>query len=336
MRLWLEAGTGPLDILSRIREGRSTEYDIIHTFDHFLNVAIPFYYLRKKTKSKFVSDWCDLYHLAGGLREIHGFKLDFIYDKIGFPFRMYNRFVESDLRRKADFVVVISNKLREIALQNGIENEKLAVIEGGVDVDLVKPLPAIEMRKKLGLPVDAHIIGFIGRHQEDLDIVIESFVLLKNELSNCFLLIVGEPNKRTKKLAGRAGIIDNYIEIGRCSDDLLPQYLACADIFVMPYKNNLSNEARWANKFGEYLAAGRPMIISNVGDQAEIVEKYELGLVADTTVEDFACKMKKLLTNQKLNHKFGENARKVACNYYSWGRMAEKLETLYFKVYDQK
>lgn len=325
-------GWGILDIYKRIKVGMSSKFDIIQLFDHFPNIAIPFNYLRKRSSAKFVSDWCDLHHLPGGFRDTLKGRFDVVYKTIGFPFRKYLNFVEVDIRKKADAVTVISHKLKEIAIEQGIREEKLTVIEGGVDIDIIKPLPKMEAREKLGLPLNGSIIEFMGRHQSDLDIVIKSFASLKQELRNSYLLIVGTPDNWNKKLAIRYGIIDNYIEAGYCSDDLLPYYLACADLFVLPYKKNLANEARWANKFGEYLAAGRPTVISNVSAQACIIRKHEVGLVADNSIEDFTQKMKKLLKNNALSMNFGINARKLACEKYSWKKLAEKVENIYYQI----
>jgi glycosyltransferase involved in cell wall biosynthesis len=316
----------------RIKEGMSVQYDIIQTFDHFPNISIPFYILRKRTKSKFVSDWCDLYHLPGGLREVYGFHHDYIYKKVGFVFRKYNRCVESDLRRKSDAVMVISKKLQEIAIENGVEKQNLFIIRGGVDTEKIKPMPKMEARKRLGLPMNARIVEFMGRFQNDLDIIIRSFALAKKEIPNSILLIVGEPQKWTRRLAANYGVMDSYIEVGRCSDELLPQYLACADVFVLPLDKNLANETRWANKFGEYLASGRPVVISNVGDQAAIVRQHKVGLVADNSIIDFSKKIQLILRNKGLSEKMGQKAAETACKHFSWKIMAEKLEYIYYDI----
>lgn len=329
-RTRLEPGHGPFDILSRIKIGLSTEYDVVHIFDHFHNVYLPFLYLRKKLKAKFVADWCDVYHLPGGLRETYGTRYDRFYKTIGFWFRAYNRFVEIELRRMADAVTVISRRLNLIALEKGVEPRKVHLIEGGVDLDLVKPLPKQEARDKLGLPRDAKIIEFMGRFQSDLDIVLKSFPIIKKDVPRSLLLVVGQRYHWTRKLASTLGITDSYIEAGRCSDGLLPLYLACADVFTLPLKSNLANEARWANKFGEYLAAGRPIVISDVGDQAEIVRTYQTGLVATQSIDDFACKTRLLLEDEKLSTKMGQNATDIARSRYNWPELARKLESVYY------
>ena len=190
-RLFLEPGNGILDIITRVREGRSGAYDIIQLFDHSLNVAVPFYFLRNRLKSRFVSDWCDIYHYAGGLRYDYGFRLDSLYGKLGFPFKRYSQFVEFDLRRNADGVTAISQHLRNFAVQHGVQLDRVSVVEGGADVENIRMLAKFEARKKLGLPVNGKIVGFMGTFQCDMDVVIKSFSLLKDVVPDAYLLVIG-------------------------------------------------------------------------------------------------------------------------------------------------
>jgi len=331
-RLFLEPGAGFLDVIARIREIRAYAYDIVHTFDHSLNVALPFYLLKGKRKAAFVSDWCDVYNYEGGLRDVYGYRLDPLYRKIGLPFRRLSRFLEFDLRRGAAAVTAISAMLRQFAIENSIAEDRVFVVEGGADVDNIVPLPKAEARSRLGLPVTGKIVGFLGTFQRDLDMVIRSLALVKREIPDAYLLVVGTSYGWTEKLAAGSGVADACIEAGRCPDDLLPIYLAAADVHVLPLRENLANKTRWPNKMGEYMASCRPTVINDVGDVAEVVKTYGIGLVADQSVEDFAAKIAILLKDSLLADEMGNNARRLACTRYSWGIMAEKLEQVYQQV----
>lgn len=331
-RLFLEPGTGILDIIARLRECKTGKYDIIQLFDHSLNVAIPFYVLRHSLKSRFISDWCDIYHYAGGLRYTYGFRIDRIYEKIGFLFRKFSRFVEFDLRRKTDGVTAISQNLLEFAVEQGVERQKVALVEGGADVEHIYPLPKIEARKKLGLPVEGKIVGFMGTFQRDMDIVIKSFSLLKDEVPDSYLMVIGTPFPWTRECAQAQGIAGRYIEAGRCSDELLPYYLASTDLLALPLKDNLFNATRWPNKFGEYMACGRPVVVSNVGNIADIVWEHGTGMVAENDALDFSCKLKAILTDSVLAEKMGTKARQLVCGNYSWAIQAAKLEDHYTHI----
>jgi len=331
-RLFLEPGTGILDIITRLRECRSNRYDIIQLFDHSPNVALPFYLLRQKLKSRFISDWCDIYHHAEGLRYEYGFRFDRIYQKLGFLFKRYSRFVEYDLRRNCAGVTAISRNLADFAIKQGVSREKISVIEGGADVENIMLLPKKEARRKLGLPVDGKIVGFMGTFQRDIDIVIESFSLLKETLPDSYLLVIGRPFPWTRQVAENKGIAERYIEAGWCTDELLPYYLASTDVLALPLKNNLFNQTRWPNKIGEYMACGRPVVVSNVGNVADIVRKHGIGLTAENDAIDFSSKLRALLSNQDLAESMGKRARQLACSEFSWALQAVKLEKFYYHI----
>jgi glycosyltransferase involved in cell wall biosynthesis len=328
-RLFLEPGTGLLDLIARLREIRGGAYDIVQTFDHSLNVALPFYLLQGRGKAAFVADWCDIYHCEGGLRETYGYRLDPLYRKIAFPFRRFSRFVEFDLRRKAAAVTAISARLRQFAIENAVAADRVFVVEGGADVDRIVPLPKAQARDRLGLPAGGKIMGFLGTFQRDLDLVIRSLALVREEIPETRLLVVGTPYGWTREFAAGLGVADACIEAGRCPDDLLPLYLAAADVHVLPLRDNLANTTRWPNKMGEYMASGRPTVVHDVGDVAEVVRTNCIGLVADRNVEDFAAKTAAILRDGDLAEEMGKRARRLACSRYSWDAMAARLEQIY-------
>jgi len=331
-RLFLDPGTGILDIFLRLREAARGHYDIVQLFDHSLNVFVPWWALKNRVKGKFVSDWCDIFNYEGGLRYAYCFRLDCVYKVIGFPFRKLSHYLEFNLRRQVNGVTAISNALRDFAVRHGVGKDNIFVLEGGADVDAIKPLPKKEARKRLGLPVDSNIVGFLGTFQGDLDIVIQSFARVKQEIPDAYLLIIGKPSPWIKTALAAAGISSSYLEAGRCSDELLPQYLACVDVLALPLRENLASETRWPNRIGEYMACGRPIVVSNVGDTAKVVRNHEIGLVAEPDVASFAANIVKLLLNAPLARDMGEKARELACSRYSWALQAAKLEVFYFHL----
>jgi glycosyltransferase involved in cell wall biosynthesis len=331
-RLFLDPGTGVLDIYTRIREIARGNYDIVQLFDHSLNVFAPWFVLRNRIKGKFVSDWCDVFNYEGGLRYAYSYRLDNIYKIIGFPFRKLSQFMEFDLRRCASGVTAISEGLKEFAIRHGVERDRVFVVEGGADIDAIRPLPQKEARIRLGLPVNCAIVGFLGTFQGDLDIVIKSFARVKKEIPNSYLLIIGKPSSWIKSAVSDEGISASYIEAGRCSDELLPQFLACVDVLTLPLRDNLASETRWPNRIGEYMACGRPIVVSNIGDTANVVRNNQIGLVAGTDIESFADNIVKLLENQSMARDMGAKARELACSKYSWALQAAKLENIYFHL----
>ena len=321
-------------IETRIVEAKSGGYDIIHSFDHFPNIAIPFYLLRNRIKAQWVNDWVDLYG-HGGLQDLYGYRLAPLYRKINWLPRRIVDECELDIRAKSDGITVISEYLAKMAKSIRNNNDHVYLIPGGCDPELVKPVNKKVARRKLGLPPAAKIVGFLGRGQFDVDFLIKAFSIVSLSNKQSLLLIIGPTSglmKRFLEIVRESALENKVIFVGRCSNNLLPIYLGATDVLTLPLRDNPANQARWPNKIGEYMASGRPSVVCNVGDVARVVARHKVGLVCQPETQDFADKINFLLNDENLTRELGANARKVACENYTWKALTQQLLAAYEKI----
>ncbi len=115
------------------------------------------------------------------------------------------------------------------------------------------------------------------------------------------------------------------------------QILAGTDVFVIPLpQQSLNSRARWPNKIGDYMAAGRPTVVNAIGDVERLIREDNIGLLAKPDMSDFAEKIILLLKNPDLAQSLGHNARKAAEEKYSWTIMAQKLEEFLLNIRERK
>jgi len=321
-------GWGIFDINVRLREILHGEYDIIHTFEHHPNVSFPIYLTPKKRLPLLISDWCDNYG-KGGFRDFYKYRLDFLYRSIGFPLRKWFDFIDKDLKMKSKGITVISNFLLQRAIDMGVKRERALLIRGSVDTDKIKPFPKKMAKRKIGLHNKGKILAFLGTHQPDLDLALEALNLILRYKPDTSLLIIGEKSGIIRDKAFKLGVMNNIIQTGWCSREELPWYLSAADAFLLPMKDNSVNQARWPNKIGEYMAAGRPTVSTKVGDVAELIEEEKIGLVSEINPEDFSTKIMLILKNKELSERMGENARKVAEKKFAIDIQGMKIKHFY-------
>jgi len=321
-------GWGFLDIIIRLKEIFRTKYDIVHTFEHHPNVSIPVYLASKKKRPIFVSDWCDNYG-KGGFRDLYRYRLDYLYRQVGFPLRRLMDFIERDLRKRSQGITVISEFLLKRAINMGIERNKIFLIRGSVDTNIIIPLEKEIARKKLGFAKQHKYLAFLGSYQLDLDLALQALTRLIQYEPNIYFLIIGKENNNIKKKASELSLTSNIIQTGWCSDQQLPWYLSVADAFLLPMKDNPVNQARWPNKICEYMAAGRPTICTRVGEVAKVIEEEKIGLVSEIDCEDFAKKIILILKDHKLSIKMGEKARNVAIKKFALNIQGSRLESIY-------
>ncbi len=319
-------GTGPLDILYRANLIAKNNYDIIHAFEYHPNIRLPLEFSQSWKKTIVISDWCDWYS-QGGLGPRWG------------KYRLLQRLVarlENGIRLKSHGITVISHCLYDqVNKQLGIPTEKILYLPGGAPADLIRPMDQHEARLKNGLGPEK-IIGFLGAYQADLDLVVDAFKLVIQELPQCKLLVIGEDKGSRldvlEKKIQAYGVKNKIIRTGFVDSQRLPSLLACADVFALPIRNTLNNLSRWPNKIGEYLAAGRPTVAHAVGEMKYLFEKYSIGLAVEQDDRAYANALLELLKNQAKAQQCGEQAREVAEQVLSWDCLSTELEAFYLSI----
>lgn len=321
-------GWGAFDINVRLQEILRGRYDIIHTFEHHPNVSFPIYLTPKMKLPILISDWCDNYG-KGGFRDSYKYRLDCIYRNIGFPLRKLFDFIERDLKMRSKGITVISKFLFQRAIDNGIKREKIFLVRSSVDTDKIRPFEKEIAKQKLGFNKADKLLAFLGTHQTDLDLALEALNLILKYDRDIHFLIIGKEDSIIREKAAKLGLNNNIIQTGWCSRDELPWYLSVADAFLLPMKNNPVNLARWPNKIGEYMAAGRPTICTKVGDAAELIEEEKIGLVSEASPQDFASKIMLILKNRDLSKRMGKRAREVAEHKFAIDIQGLKIKSIY-------
>jgi glycosyltransferase involved in cell wall biosynthesis len=120
--------------------------------------------------------------------------------------RIYERMQVRAFKR-FDAVVAVSQVLRDQLLQRGIRSDRLHLVANAWSGD--PPIPRDEARRRLGLPSDAVVIGWIGRlsPEKGPDLAVRAMASLPSSVSLSF---VGEGREResTSRLAGELGVSD--------------------------------------------------------------------------------------------------------------------------------
>ena len=326
-------GWGPLDLLARFREIRRGGYDVVHAFEHHLHVALPVCFSGRKHVPVLIADSCDHYG-KGGFREYEysPYRLYRLYRLLGLPFRMLMDRMEVSLRRRADAVTVISTYIRDRVLQQGIAPEKVHLIPGSSETETIQVLPKTDARRKTGLDPGLNYALFFGAGQFDLDFSLEAFRRVQHVFPQSRFIVAGKKNPEVTRKAAELGIADQIIQTGWIEDDGLADWLACAEGCLLPMKDNAPNHARWPNKIGFYMAAGRPTVATGVNDVGELIETGDIGLVSRTDPQEFAERIETLFAHRQLAEEMGQRARHIAEKEFALPIQGTALEKLYLNL----
>ncbi len=320
-KLIFHFGNGPLDIAQRTNHLINGNYDVVHGVEYYANVNIPILLTKKMKKYVYVSDWCDWFSKGMATKGRRFASWSPIINTISK--------IEDITRLYAHGVTVISDEIEEHVRSIGIPDKKILRIPGGSPTDLIKPLDKIKSRKELGYPIDAKISLFLGNYQADLDIFVRAFQLLKMKNPNSKLVIIGLISNNISKLIKELKLEKHIIEVGPVEPVNLSTYMATADLFFLPLRDTEGNRSRWPNKIGDYMASGRPIVASEVGEIVPIMKTNNIGVLVGNNINEIVTSTEWLLNNPKIADGMGSNARVLAETEYSWSSLAEQLENFY-------
>ncbi len=109
----------------------------------------------------------------------------------------------------------------------------------------------------------------------------------------------------------------------------LGEVLASADVGVLPYTDRPLNSARYPNRVGDYLAAGRPVATNLTGDLGNLIRTERVGVTADENPDAFAAAIRDLFEHAHHRQEMGRRARALAETRLSWRAMAQRVQQLY-------
>ena len=230
--------------------------------------------------------------------------------------------------------IVVSDALKIFCAQKfSIPLEKIVVVRNGIRLEQFAP-PGKELREKLGVKSAGPLIGAIGRlHREKgLDVLIRSFSRVANEIPGISLLVIGDgPEKMSlEKLANDLGMSGRIAFTG-----FLPEaenYLPLFDLFVLPSRIEAMPIALM-----QAMAAGKPIVATDVGAVSELVKNNESALLVPPENEMVMAEaISRLLRDPGLSQKLGAVAKSRAEKEFSLDKMIEAYNKIYMNALEGK
>jgi glycosyltransferase involved in cell wall biosynthesis len=240
---------------------------------------------------------------------------------------------------KAAVVVCVSNPLKNRLVQKWhVSPQKIIVCPNAVDTNLFSPRFFSDLDRK-GLGILGHpVIMFVGNFSRwhDLNQLVEAFMYVKKEFPFAHLALVGDGNNRpdVEKSITSLGLQDSVLITGFVKNEEIPNYLASADIAVVPYPIEPPG-GLWFSplKLFEYMAAGNAIVASGIRPITEIIQDGKNGLIAQPgkAIELAKCIIK-LAKDEHLREDLGKKAREDTLKFYSLKTYIKNLEKIYSSV----
>lgn len=313
---------------------------------HICNAGLCYKKLTDKYKiltrvvgNDFLRPWCGF-----------NLKLRSIYYRVpNKRFRLKIGEFEAKLRKKkvidglknSNIVVANSEWTRDQLLDLNIPVDMIAVIPGGVDTNIFKPVEnKIKVRQALGLPINKMILLAAAglSRKKGIDTVIKSLQIVKEKVPAIYFIVVGTGSASSylKELTKDLNLQDYVFFAGKIEQKNIRNYFQAADIYVQPSRTEkletgfVEVAETMGRTFIEAGACKLPVITTNAGGIPSMVKDNENGILLDdpedvALLSDFIVKIAR---DEQLRFKMGKKGLEMAKSLFSWGKIGSAYENL--------
>jgi L-malate glycosyltransferase len=250
--------------------------------------------------------------------------------------------VQKFVCRLADRVVVNAEAIKRRLVADGYPQERITVIPNGIHLSRFTGNGSNgRFRHELGLPPHAPLVAVLSRlnRMKGVEHFLEAAAIVGRRFPEARFLVVGEGRtmvdgqvvdslytKELERYAVRLGLGERALFTGPRLD--VPEILSDVAVSVLPsFSEGLSNTLL------ESMAAGVPVVATNVGGNPEVVEQGETGfLVPPRDPASLARAIGRLLENRERALRFGQAGRQRVAKHFSLEKMVHDTERLYLEL----
>jgi glycosyltransferase involved in cell wall biosynthesis len=241
--------------------------------------------------------------------------------------------VEGQCLGRADRLIAGSEYTRaKIASLYGIPLDKVTVVYYGWEEKnfAFSDREKTEVKTKYGISGDKPILLFVGRvddRRKGLDLLLRAFKIVLSKM-DASLVICGSGNQKPLRALLSSSDMNRVIFTGFVDDVILPKLYSLCAVYVCP-----SRLEGFGLTLLDAMAAGKPVVATNVGGIPEIIIPGENGLlVQPDNVSELATAIIQLLGNASQVQAIGENNRKKVATHYSWQAAAQRTAEIYAEL----
>jgi colanic acid biosynthesis glycosyl transferase WcaI len=238
------------------------------------------------------------------------------------------------LYQRSDRIVVVTPAFREHLMRHWrVPEEKIAVVENGVETDLFAPASCAAtdtLRHELGAEGKflASYIGTMG-NAHGLETLLAAAAQLSQNPDVHFLLVgEGAEKERIKTLAHSRGLT-NVRFLDQQLREKIPAFISASDACLVLLKKTDVFKTVIPTKMLEFMSCARPVILGVDGQARQIIEDAGAGIVFEPeNAAGLVAAITQLSSNRELGTEMGRRGREYILRNFSRHSTAEKYVTL--------
>ncbi len=210
--------------------------------------------------------------------------------------------------------------LQSLRIAERGNRNKLVVLENGVDLDRFAHMPSLSRH---GSIVTVGAVGNL-RPVKGMDVLVRAAA----RLHNVRFVVAGEGHQRheLQSMIDSLGMTQRFTLLGQVND--MPAFLAGIDVAVLP-----SRAEGMSNALLEFMAAGRPVVATRVGANAQVLEDGKNGLLVPPGDDELlADAIHQLVRDERLAMRLADSARRHVEAHYGRTAMQLRFEQFYRRL----
>lgn len=254
--------------------------------------------------------------------------------------RIFNTFtsrLDSLALKYSTKVLALSSELAYVMRKlYAIPEDRFIIIPNGVDARMFEcGNTDASVRTRLGLQ-DKKVLLYMGSveppyRKEGVKFLMRAMPKAQAELPNLAFVIVGSMSKSVNQelltLASSLGLEKSMFLVETVQHEDMPLYLSAADVCIGPLCSSLETYGSTPRKVLEYMACGKPVVVSKGGVSSDMVTNLRTGIVVNYgDTDELASQLVNLLGDASFAERIGDNARQHALAFYDEDAIAVKLD----------
>jgi len=217
----------------------------------------------------------------------------------------------------SDAVFVISNHEKKLLIENGINENKISVIQPFLKKTHEKLINSDEFRKKLKINSDDKIVLYVGSKSFVKGVIhlIDAMRNIWKTRQDLSLVLIGPSSKQFEDFFKKLpkNVTEKIIDLGIVNEQEKHSALESCEMLALPSKSE-----SFGMVYVEAWNHGKPVIGCNMAPISEIIEHEKNGLLVEFgNINDISKAILYLIDNPSISKKFGEEGMKKSTLYYS-------------------
>jgi glycosyltransferase involved in cell wall biosynthesis len=238
-----------------------------------------------------------------------------------------NRKLRLSWWRRCYRMVAISRGLKKVLVDLGLPAEKILVAPDAVDLaEFALPNLTLEQaRQQLSLSLTKKLIVYTGHLYpwKGAEVLVNASRFLS---ADDLIILVGGTDTDVARFRKKSQHWSNVLIIGPKPHQEIPVYLKAADVLVLPNsaKSEISRTYTSPLKLFEYMAAGRPVVASDLPSLREVLNEKNCVFCQADNPESLAEAVDLVLKNKEHANQIAEQSF-LDSKKYTWGNRAENI-----------